>query len=106
MKHPLWDEAHIGELEHAQLAGRFLERFGEYVHGLELNGLRPWRENRRVTWMAGHSGNPMVEPLSAYWQGNEPWLMKWFLGGLRAVTNQQVRTALRVALSHPQEVQV
>jgi hypothetical protein len=48
MNHPLWDEARVGAVEHAQLVGRFLERFGEHVHALELNGLRPWRENKRV----------------------------------------------------------
>ena len=189
MNHPLWDEARIGPVEHAQLVGRFLERFGEHVHALELNGLRPWRENRRVIWLAEHSGHALVsggdrhgmepnanlnltntrtfaefvselrddgisdilfmpqyrepwrmrmietmidivrdypdlplgrrrwsdrvfytgedgtvKPLSAYWQGDEPWPVKCFLGGLRAVMSRQVRAALRVALADPQEV--
>ena len=47
-------------MEHAQLVGRFLERFGEHVHALELNGLRPWRENRRVMWLAEYSGHVLV----------------------------------------------
>jgi hypothetical protein len=189
MNHPLWDEARVGAVEHAQLVGRFLERFGERVHALELNGLRPWRENRRVAWLAEHSGHAlvsggdrhglepnanvnltnvqtfaefvaevrddgisdvlfmpqyrepfrlrmietmcdivrdypelpigrrrwsdrvffreddgMVKPLSAYWQGDEPWPVKCFVGALRAVTSRQVRAALRVALAEPQEV--
>lgn len=188
MNHPLWDEAGIGAVEHAQLAGRFLERFGGRVHALELNGLRPWRENRRVVWLAEHSGHALVsggdrhglepnanvnltnaatfaefvdelrvdglsdilfmpqyreplrvrmigtmcdivrdypelptgrrrwndrvfyreddgtvKPLSAYWQGNEPWPVKFVLGGLRAVTSRPVRAALRFALPDPQE---
>jgi len=188
MNHPLWDEARIGALEHAQLVGRFLERCGEHVHALELNGLRPWRENRRVISLAEYSGHVLVsggdrhglepnanvnlsntqtfaefvaelreegisdilfmpqyreplrvrmietmcdivreypdrpngrrwsdrvfyknhdgtvKPLSAFWQGDEPWPVKCFLGALRAVTSRQVRAALRLALADPQEV--
>ncbi len=58
--HPAWDEARIGSIEHAQLLGQFLERFGEWIHALELNGLRPWRENRRVISLAEHSGHPLI----------------------------------------------
>jgi len=188
MNHPLWDEARVGALEHAQLVGRFLERFGEHVDALELNGLRPWRENRRVMSLAEYSGHALVsggdrhglepnanvnltntrtfaefvaelreegisdilfmpqyrepvrvrmietmcdivreypdrpngrrwsdrvfykdhdgvvKPLSAFWQGDEPWPVKCFIGALRAVTSRQVRAALRVALADPQEV--
>jgi len=189
MNHPLWDEARVGAVEHAQLVGRFLERFGEHIHALELNGLRSWGENKRVIWLAEHSGHPLisggdrhglepnaninltntrtfaefvsevrhdgfsdilfmpqyrepwrlrmidtmcdivreypdlplgrrkwservfyrdddgvVKPLAAFWQGNEPWPVKCFLGGLRAVRSRQMRAALRVALSDPQEV--
>jgi hypothetical protein len=189
MNHPLWDEARVGVLEHAQLAGRFLERFGEHVHALELNGLRPWRENQRVMWLAEHSGHALVsggdrhgrepnanvnltntrtlvefvsevrddgfsdilfmpqyreplrlrmidtmcdivrdypdlpagrrrwcdrvfyrdddgvvKPLAAFWQGNEPWPVKFFLGGLRTLRSRQMRAALRFALADPQEV--
>lgn len=188
LNHPMWDEARIGLVEHAQLLGRLLERFGEHIHALELNGLRSWRENQRVMWLAGQSGHVLISggdrhgtepnanvnvtnagsfaefvseirrermsdvlflpqyreplrlrmidtvwdivreypeypagrrrwndrvfyrgedgvtrPLSAIWKGNEPWPVKWFVGGLRAVKSRQVRTALRVALADPQE---
>jgi hypothetical protein len=191
MNHPLWDEAGIGAVEHAQLVGRFLERFGCQVHALELNGFRPGRENRRVVWLAEHSGHALVsggdrhglepnanvnltnaqtfaefvtelrkdgisdilfmpqyreplrvrmigtmcdivrdyadlpvgrrrwnervfyrqddgtvKPLSAYWQGDEPWAVRCFLGALRAVTSRRLRGALRLALADPQEARV
>lgn len=191
MNHPLWDEAGIGAVEHAQLVGRFLERFGGHVHALELNGLRSWRENRRVVWLAEHSGHALisggdrhgleananvnltnagtfaefiseirndgisdilfmpqyreplrarfvgtmcdivrsypdfpagrrrwservfyrgfdeiVRPLSAYWQGNEPWVIKCFLGALQAVRNSRIRAALRFAFADAQEAGV
>jgi len=46
----------------------------------------------------------VVKPLSAFWQGNEPWPVKCFLGGLRALRSRQMRAALRAALNDPQEV--
>jgi hypothetical protein len=60
LNHPLWDEACIGAVEHAQLLGRFLERHGERIHALELNGLRSWKENSAVRWVAEHSGHPLI----------------------------------------------
>lgn len=60
LNHPLWDESCIGAVEHAQMLGRFLERYGEQIHALELNGLRPWKENAGVRWVAEHSGHPLI----------------------------------------------
>ena len=37
-----------------------MERFGGYFHALELNGLRPWSENRKVAWLARESGHPPI----------------------------------------------
>jgi len=191
LNHPMWDEARIGEVEHAQLSSRFLERFGEYIHALELNGLRPWKENRRVLWQAEQFGHAVisggdrhgleananinltnartfsefvaeirddgvssvlfmpqyretlrvrmvetmwdvvrdypdfpverrrwsdrvfhrhddgqVRPLSSYWHGNEPWPIRFFLSGLRAVKSQHLRPALRLALADSQEARI
>jgi hypothetical protein len=58
--HPLWDESGIGAVEHAQLLGAFLESYGDRIHALELNGLRPWKENAAVRWVAQHSGHPLI----------------------------------------------
>ncbi len=60
LNHPMWDEARIGPVEHSQLLGRMMERCGEFIHALELNGLRPWSENRRVMWLAEQSGHPLI----------------------------------------------
>jgi hypothetical protein len=187
--HPAWDEARIGSIEHAQLLGQFLERFGEFIHAFELNGLRPWSENRHVMRIAAQSGHPLISggdrhglepnanlnltnastfaefvdeirtdrisdvlfmpqyreplrvrmietmldivrdypefpadrrrwsdrvfyeqsdgairPLSALWNGDGPWVVKWFLHGLRAAKSQQVRNALKLALADGQEI--
>lgn len=58
--HPLWDEAGIGFSAHLDLFRSFLGRYGAWIHALELNGLRPWTENRRTAEMAAASGHPVV----------------------------------------------
>lgn len=60
LNHPMWDEARIGSAEHAALATEFLELHGTRIHALELNGLRPWKENRQVISLAQHSGHVVV----------------------------------------------
>jgi hypothetical protein len=50
--HPLWDERGIGQAAHREVALEFLRRFGASLHALELNGLRPWKENREVIALA------------------------------------------------------
>jgi hypothetical protein len=60
LNHLLWDEAHIGAQAHRALAMAFLGRYGSRIHALELNGLRPWCENRRVIEIAHASGHPVV----------------------------------------------
>jgi hypothetical protein len=156
---------------------------GEHIHALELNGLRPWKENRSVVGLSGQSGHPLisggdrhglepnanlnltnartfdefvgeilfmpqyreplrlrlietmwdivrdypnfpigrrhwrervfyrqakgaVKPLSELWKGDEPWPVKCFLSGLRAVKSQHIRAFLRVALAEPREAKV
>jgi hypothetical protein len=50
--HPLWDLYRIGADEHEVLVNDFLVRHGQFVHALELNGLRTWTENRKVQTLA------------------------------------------------------
>jgi len=58
--HPLWDEKHIGQAEHRAVVLEFMRKFGTYVHALELNGLRPWSENRGVTALAEAVRKPVI----------------------------------------------
>jgi hypothetical protein len=37
-----------------------LARFGCFIHALELNGLRPWKENRDVAVLAGSKPLPLI----------------------------------------------
>jgi len=50
--HPMWDLYLIGADKAAQRVQDFMEKNHEYMHALELNGLRNWEENRSVKQMA------------------------------------------------------
>lgn len=50
--HPMWDLYLIGEAKHQQRVHDFMTTNGEFIHALELNGLRHWEENRSVKKMA------------------------------------------------------
>jgi hypothetical protein len=58
--HPLWDEVGIGQEAHGRIAREFLGQFGGDLHALEINGLRPWRENRAVLQFAASAGKPAI----------------------------------------------
>ena len=50
--HPMWDLYLIGQEKHEFLVNQFLHKNGNYLHALELNGLRHWDENRAVRRLA------------------------------------------------------
>jgi hypothetical protein len=50
--HPLWDLYLIGDEKHRVYVDEFMAQNGEFMHALELNGLRNWDENRAVKGMA------------------------------------------------------
>jgi hypothetical protein len=58
--HPFWDEKGIGSAAHEETVRQFLRLFRPHVHALELNGLRPWRENRKIISLARELGKPAV----------------------------------------------
>jgi hypothetical protein len=51
--HPLWDLYRVGNEKHDVLVNEFLAVNGQFVHALELNGLRDWKENRDAATLAG-----------------------------------------------------
>jgi hypothetical protein len=51
--HPLWDLYRVGKEKHEVLVNEFLAVNGQFVHALELNGLRDWKENRETSTLAG-----------------------------------------------------
>jgi hypothetical protein len=50
--HPMWDLFRIGDAAHQVLLNDFLAHHGQFIHALELNGLRNWAENSRVRSLA------------------------------------------------------
>ena len=57
--HPIWDLYQIGAGTHEVLVNDFLAKHGQFVHALELNGLRNWAENQKVHTLA-HQWNQLV----------------------------------------------
>jgi hypothetical protein len=52
MNHPMWDIVNAGEQIHKLAVHAFMAKFGQYVHAVELGGLRSWEENRKVYELA------------------------------------------------------
>ena len=50
--HPLWDLYRVGQDRHDFLVNDFLAIHGQWIHALELNGLRGWKENQAVSTLA------------------------------------------------------
>lgn len=60
LNHPMWDENHIGEAPHRETVEAFLDAVGSFIHGLELNGLRPWKENQEAAQLAARFSIPLI----------------------------------------------
>lgn len=58
--HLYWDEKRVGQQLHDSVAVEFLNRYSPFVHALEMNGLRPWSENRRVAALGASVDKPVV----------------------------------------------
>jgi hypothetical protein len=50
--HPMWDLYLVGRERHEFLVNEFLLKNGNFLHALELNGLRNWDENRATRRLA------------------------------------------------------
>jgi hypothetical protein len=50
--HPIWDLFLIGQEKHEFLVNEFLQKYGAWLHAVELNGLRNWEENRETRRLA------------------------------------------------------
>jgi hypothetical protein len=58
--HPHWDLADVGADAHARSVREFLDGHGRWIHALELNGYRSWRENDSVRPLAAALGLPLI----------------------------------------------
>jgi hypothetical protein len=60
VNHPLWDEIRAGQAMHEAKLAELFAIARPFFHALELNGLRPWPENRRVIELGSELGLPCV----------------------------------------------
>jgi hypothetical protein len=60
LNHPLWEMEPIGERAVRDMVRNFLARFGRWMHAVEVNGMRPWSENRLVLDLAHNLNYPIV----------------------------------------------
>jgi hypothetical protein len=60
LNHPFWDQPWLGQEAHEQVLRSFLRENGEFIHALEINGLRSWVENRKVVRLAKETGFPLI----------------------------------------------
>ena len=58
--HPCWDEKGVGNDSHRAVACELLRRYRPYLHALEFNGLRSWRENRSAIELAREFDKPVI----------------------------------------------
>ena len=60
LNHPMWDEKGVGADAHRAALLDLLGRCGAYIHAMELNGLRPWAENRQAILLGETWSKPVV----------------------------------------------
>jgi hypothetical protein len=60
LNHPLWDQSGMGCQEHLTVVRELIKSIGQWVHALELNGLRSWTENHAVMDLASASNHPLI----------------------------------------------
>lgn len=58
--HPMWDLYRVGEHFHVHLVNDFLRENRAWIHAVELNGLRNWRENRATLRLAEKWGMVLI----------------------------------------------
>jgi len=60
LNHPFWLEEGVEEADHRRALERVLRECLEWIHGLELNGTRSWKENAAVIELARLHERPLI----------------------------------------------
>ncbi len=58
--HPYWDQPWLGAESHDRAMRAFIADYKPYLHGLEINGLRSWTENRKVVKLSKEVRIPLI----------------------------------------------
>jgi len=60
LNHPLWQAKGLASDQQELAVRRFLADHLSHIHAFELNGYRPWCENREVIRLAADAGRPVI----------------------------------------------
>lgn len=60
LNHPVWDIEMIGQQLHEEALEEFLRVHQRWLHAIEINGFRAWRENETAIQLAERLGLPIV----------------------------------------------
>jgi hypothetical protein len=60
LNHPMWDLAGIGPERHARTLRTLLCRHGQFLHALELSGIRSWPENQAVVHLSDGCNQTLI----------------------------------------------
>ena len=60
LNHPYWDQPRNGADFHDAHLERFMDEYRHWIHALEINGMRDWRENRRTVSLSKRYGIPLI----------------------------------------------
>lgn len=60
LNHPVWDIEMIGQERHNVLLDAFVAEHSHWLHAIEINGFRPWSENREAMSIAQGLNLPMI----------------------------------------------
>jgi len=58
--HPLWDLCNLGPKRHREILDKFLRQYSYYIHAIELNGMRSWKENKEAMKLADRWDLPII----------------------------------------------
>ena len=60
LNHPFWLGEGVKGIDHDRALGRLLRECGGWIHALELNGTRSWKENGATMALAGAYSRPVI----------------------------------------------
>ncbi len=60
LNHPFWDLVNVGHARHERTLRTLLCQHGQFIHALELSGIRSWQENLAVLRLSEACNQPVI----------------------------------------------
>ena len=95
LNHPFWDQTTIGADLHEEHLMRFMAAYRAWIHAVEINGLRDWRENQRTVGLSERYAIPLISGGDRH--GREP---NAALNLTRSETFGEFVQEIRAGISH------